>query len=859
MQNQTSFSADDRDVDDDDNDGLDQHPHEDYYDDDQYDYLQEVQPPPPSPGGSQGYLVGTEHQHHHPHQQEEVIGSVQGAPPDSIWAQDEQVEAYLNVETGEYHLPHSEELMLPTADGTDPTTTHESAQIVLELANLAGAARSHGSLTPPPLEPYHHHRTAHEQPHKQQLEAESTRLLSMRFPSKQNKKPSPKRSKDGGETTYVLRIHEMLDDVERKGRSTIVGWRSHGRAFKIFHEEEFVRDILPHYFSAKIGSFRRWLRAWGFCRITEGKDRGSWYHRYFVRGVTRLCRDLSRQQMVSAMVGWPPGNLVPNFYDATNLEPTLSDEDGNGSPPLAPPAAVNNINPRMLRGTILEDLRLLLDDAEAEGNLHIASWQPHGKAFKIHNRGLFEGIMPRYFRTSLLSNLTDTLRTWGFRRLRQPGPDKNCFFHTRFVRGHQALTRHVPREEMRKAMEGFPPPEGEPDLEKDVEMMEDHHHPVSKRDPAQTSFPGQKTEQLVNHQDPTYTIPYYYVDQGGLSGDMKEETSGSSRTYVMLLHDMLDDAEKEGNTDVVCWMPHGRAWAIKDEKEFAQKIMPRYFNAQMKSFLRWCRAWGFVRMTEGKDRGAWFHRYFIRGATSLCNTMSRPQMLKSMENWLPTGHCPDFYSIWTDDFLSDARPQPTDPPPNVTTKNPKRLRGTVPEDLRQMLEEAQLDGNTSIVAWCKHGRAFAVLDKAAFTDQIMPRYFKASKFAYFSDAIRQWGFRRFRCGPDKGAFYHKLFLRGQPELTRHLTRIQMNESMISWQLADGEPNLHDLPPIEHTEQITMDDDDNNGPPLDADAIIAAAEQSVDIPTERQSELPIEGDNGDLGLDSTSTQFEMVGI
>ena len=652
----------------------------------------------------------------------------------------------------------------------------------------------------------------------------------------------------------------MLEDVERKGWSTIVGWRSHGRAFKIVDEEAFVRDILPHYFSAKIGSFRRWLRAWGFCRITEGKDRGSWYHRYFVRGVTQLCKDLSRQQMVSAMVGWPPGNHVPNFYDSPTLESPLPDEDGDGPPPSPQAVAVNTkiINPRMLRGTILEDLRLLLDDAEVEGNVHIASWQPHGKAFKIHNKGLFEGIMPRYFRTSLLSNLTDTLRTWGFRRLRQPGTDKNCFYHVRFVRGHPALSRHVPREEMRKAMEWFPPPEGEPDLEKDEEMA-DKHHAGSKQDSAQAMFQRQNDEQL----GPTYTIPYYYdpVDQGGLSGDIKHDSNGSSRTYVMLLHYMLDDAEKEGNTDVVCWMPHGRAWAIKNENEFVQNIMPRYFNAQMKSFLRWCRAWGFVRMTEGKDRGAWFHRYFIRGVTSLCHTMSRPQMLKSMENWLPAGHCPDFYNVWTGAIVPEARPHPIDPPPIVTVKNPKRLRGTVPEDLRQMLEEAELDGNTSIVAWCKHGRAFVVLDKVAFTDHIMPRYFKASKFAYFSDAIRQWGFRRFRFGPDKGAFYHKLFLRGQPELTRHLTRIQMNESMISWPLEDGEPNLYDPPSVDlhSAEQIAMDDDDNNGPPLDADAIIAAAEQSEDMPIESQADEPIEGDNGGMGLNTTSTHFEIVGI
>lgn len=287
----------------------------------------------------------------------------------------------------------------------------------------------------------------------------------------------------------------------------------------------------------------------------------------------------------------------------------------------------------------------------------------------------------------------------------------------------------------------------------------------------------------------------------------------------------------------------------------------------MKSFLRWCRAWGFVRMTEGKDRNAWFHRYFIRGVSSLCRNMNRQQMLKSMENWLPAGHCPDFYNPGSADALAIPPVQNIEPPPDVTVKNPKRLRGTVPEDLRQMLEEAEIEGNSPIVAWCKHGRAFIVYDKTAFTDHILPRYFRASKFTYFSDAIRQWGFRRFRLGPDKGAFYHKLFVRGQPELTRHLTRIQMNQSMTPWPPEDGEPNLDDFPPIEPsaTEDDAMededDDDDNNDPPLDADAIIAAAEQSGDLPLDSQQSIDENGNVEKEGTDDATAgqQFDMVGI
>ena len=55
------------------------------------------------------------------------------------------------------------------------------------------------------------------------------------------------------DSTYVLRIHEMLEDAERMGDTDIISWQKHGRAFKIHKEDEFVKKIMPRYFKAKIG------------------------------------------------------------------------------------------------------------------------------------------------------------------------------------------------------------------------------------------------------------------------------------------------------------------------------------------------------------------------------------------------------------------------------------------------------------------------------------------------------------------------------------------------------------------------------------------------------------------------------
>jgi hypothetical protein len=252
---------------------------------------------------------------------------------------------------------------------------------------------------------------------------------------------------------------------------------------------------------------------------------------------------------------------------------------------------------------------------------------------------------------------------------------------------------------------------------------------------------------------------------------------------------MLENSEKQNYCHIVSWMPHGRAFKIHKEDEFITKIMPRYFKAKIGSFRRWLRAWGFCRITEGKDRGAWYHQYFVRGVTSLCQHLSRQQMLKAMEDWLPAGQVPDFYAPASGNALSETPNAVQADANEKIAKNPKRLRGVMLEDLRNMLQETEDEGNAHIVSWLPHGRAFKVHLKDEFSSNIMPRYFKATKYVYFCDTLRIWGFDRLKKGTDKGGYYHRYFVKGNPGLSRHLSRQQMRDSMAGWSPVDGEPDF----------------------------------------------------------------------
>mmetsp|Transcript_38476 Transcript_38476/g.83585 ORF Transcript_38476/g.83585 Transcript_38476/m.83585 type:complete len:326 (-) Transcript_38476:530-1507(-) len=83
---------------------------------------------------------------------------------------------------------------------------------------------------------------------------------------------------------FPTKLHRMLEEVD----PSVAGWRPHGRAFLVKMKSEFINDVLPRYGfkQTKISSFHRQLNLYGFSRIVEGPDAGSYYH---VRTFSTVC------------------------------------------------------------------------------------------------------------------------------------------------------------------------------------------------------------------------------------------------------------------------------------------------------------------------------------------------------------------------------------------------------------------------------------------------------------------------------------------------------------------------------------------------------------------------------------------
>ena len=104
--------------------------------------------------------------------------------------------------------------------------------------------------------------------------------------------------------------------------------------------------------------------------------------------------------------------------------------------------------------------------------------------------------------------------------------------------------------------------------------------------------------------------------------DPTKRGGGIKEPFPVKLHCLL---EEHLHDDVISWQPHGLCFLVHKRDEFVQEVMPKYFNqSKFSSFLRQLNLYGFTRLlAPGPDKGAYYHRRFLRGGGQLCTQMIR--------------------------------------------------------------------------------------------------------------------------------------------------------------------------------------------------------------------------------------------
>eukprot|EP00586_Coscinodiscus_wailesii_P014924 CAMPEP_0172503262 /NCGR_PEP_ID=MMETSP1066-20121228/167676_1 /TAXON_ID=671091 /ORGANISM="Coscinodiscus wailesii, Strain CCMP2513" /LENGTH=493 /DNA_ID=CAMNT_0013278929 /DNA_START=57 /DNA_END=1538 /DNA_ORIENTATION=+ len=208
------------------------------------------------------------------------------------------------------------------------------------------------------------------------------------------------------------------------------------------------------------------------------------------------------------------------------------------------------------------------------------------------------------------------------------------------------------------------------------------------------------------------------------------------------------------------------------------------------------------------------------------------------------------------DHANDPEKDYGDDVPTSSQKSKKKTKqhpgGVIvpfPLKLHTLLDQLEQDGLTSIMSWQPHGRAFVIRDKIRFTKEIMPKYFKQTRFTSFQRQLNLYGYVRLSRGADNGAYYHELFLRGKQFLCKKMTRTKnKGTGLKAAGDPDAEPDFFTMPFVEdrreNTSMLNIVGSDQHVPKINEQSIVTPSKTVVSIGSGESQYGTISGSSSD---------------
>ena len=134
---------------------------------------------------------------------------------------------------------------------------------------------------------------------------------------------------------------------------------------------------------------------------------------------------------------------------------------------------------------------------------------------------------------------------------------------------------------------------------------------------------------------------------------------------------------------------------------------------------------------------------------------------------------------------------------NINIEPEKKRRrgrsGSFPQKIHQMLRDLEDEGRQDIASFVRGGKAFCIHRTKEFAKDVMPKYFKMGSYASFQRQLNLYSFTRIGEGPDRGAYFHELFIEGKPLLSTTMKRKETKKPPMKPSSASSMSQLKDPP------------------------------------------------------------------
>lgn len=138
------------------------------------------------------------------------------------------------------------------------------------------------------------------------------------------------------ESSFLWKIHEILEEMSKEQKEHIVSWSPRGTSFKVHNPEAFVQEVMPRYSTAtQFRSFEKMLNLYDFKKLKGGPQRGGYQHPLFRRDNRELCKKIKmrpkpkrKKKANRICVGGRKSHVEDDFFSGFD-EDDMSEKKGS--------------------------------------------------------------------------------------------------------------------------------------------------------------------------------------------------------------------------------------------------------------------------------------------------------------------------------------------------------------------------------------------------------------------------------------------------------------------------------------------------------------------------------------------------